>query len=111
MLFRSVLYAAATLDEPLIERLFNAVILPATQRDPAKVERADKVWASAGPFLNAALEGQTWLVGDRFSAADVAIGYDVHLAGRMGMLDAFPNLGAYRARLMARPAFQRVYGT
>jgi glutathione S-transferase len=46
-------------------------------------------------------------VGNRFTAADIAMGYTVGTAKLLGVLDASPNLTAYLGRLSARPAFQR----
>lgn len=108
--YQWMVYAPATLDDPLVARIFNTVFLPEPKRDPAKVANADRVWATAAPFLSRALDEGPWLLGDHFSAADVVIGYDVRLAGGMGMLAEHPTLGAYLERLAARPAFQRVFG-
>lgn len=58
--------------------------------------------------LAAAVEPGLWLLGERFSAADVLIGADLHFG-----MDIFkivperPSLRAYVDRCLARPAFQR----
>jgi glutathione S-transferase len=58
--------------------------------------------------LEAAVQPGPWLLGDRFSAADVIIGADLHFG-----IDIFkivperPALRAYIDRCLARPAFQR----
>jgi glutathione S-transferase len=58
--------------------------------------------------LEAAVQPGPWLLGDRFSAADVLIGADLHFG-----MDIFkivperPLLRAYIERCLARPAFQR----
>lgn len=58
--------------------------------------------------LEAAVQPGPWLLGERFSAADVLIGADVHFG-----MDIFkivperPVLRAYVDRCLARPAFQR----
>ena len=108
--YQWVVYAPATLDDPLVARIFHTAFLPEAKRDPAKVANADRVWSLAAPFLSAALAGGGWLLGERFSAADVVIGYDVRMANAMGMLADYPVLQGYLARLAARPAFQRVFG-
>ncbi len=48
-----------------------------------------------------------WLMPDGFSAADIAVGYAVVLAARFVPAGQVPGADAYRARLMARPAFRR----
>jgi len=108
--YQWIVYAPATLDDALVGRIFHTVFLPAERRDPAKVATGDRVWAAAAPFLSRALGDGEWLLGERFSAADVVIGYDVRMANAMGMLADYPALQAYLARLAARPAFQRVFG-
>jgi glutathione S-transferase len=59
--------------------------------------------------LEEALEGREYLVGGEFTAADIMMGYSVLLAGLVGAMSEgeFPNVGAYFARLRARPAFAR----
>ncbi len=58
--------------------------------------------------LDAAVQPGPWLLGERFSAADVLIGADLHFG-----MDIFkivperPALRAYVDRCLARPAFQR----
>jgi len=57
--------------------------------------------------LEAALEGQDYMLASGFSAIDTNIGYSVYGAARFVRLDALPNVAAYLARLLARPAFQK----
>jgi glutathione S-transferase len=54
-----------------------------------------------------ALEGQDYLLGSRFSAADVMLGASLGVRLFTGMLPAEPALVAYSERLEARPARQR----
>jgi glutathione S-transferase len=56
-----------------------------------------------------ALEGQGYLVGDEFTAADIMMGYSVFLAQWQGAMEEgeFSNVAAYFDRLKARPAFAR----
>jgi glutathione S-transferase len=55
--------------------------------------------------LERAVAAQDWLLPGGFSAADVQVGYGVHLARRFADLAALPTVAAYAARLEARPAF------
>lgn len=49
-----------------------------------------------------------YLCADRFTIADIAVGYALYLATTLGLRGGFkPNTEAYFARLEARPAFQR----
>jgi glutathione S-transferase len=54
-----------------------------------------------------ALEGQDYLLGSRFSAADVMLGASLGVRLFTGMLPPEPALVAYSERLEARPARQR----
>ncbi len=48
-----------------------------------------------------------WLLGERFSAADVMIGNSVLFMRQFNVLPESPTLAAYADRCLARPAFQR----
>jgi glutathione S-transferase len=68
-------------------------------------------WGDAQrPFdvLDAALSKGPWLLGENFSAADVAMGSMLNFAVRMfKMVPPRPSFEAYVDRCVARPAFQR----
>lgn len=66
--------------------------------------------AAAGfEFIEAALEGHSYLVGEEFSAADIMMGFTLVAAVTLGLVDdqRYPRIAAYLGRLSARPAFQR----
>ncbi len=107
--YQWIVYAPATLDEAMIGYLFHTSILPADKRKAEVVDRGRAVWAIAAPFISRALEGNEYLVGNRFTAADVVLGYDIGIAGRTGLLEGHPTLAAYAQRLASRPAFQKVF--
>lgn len=54
-----------------------------------------------------ALERSDWLCADRFTGADISVGYALLLANHLKLLDdVSPAIEAYWTRLKARPAFQ-----
>jgi glutathione S-transferase len=58
--------------------------------------------------LDTALTTGPWILGDNFSAADIAIGAGLNFAVRMfKMVPSRPSFETYIARCVARPAFQR----
>jgi len=58
--------------------------------------------------LDAFLEEREYLVGGRFTVADIAIGYALYLGRVLRLDDRYrPQTAAYLDRLLARPAFQR----
>ena len=87
--------------------------------EPAMVQLSTKFeinpvaagWGEAQrPFnvLDAALSKGPWLLGETFSAADVAMGSMLNFAVRMfKMVPQRPSFDGYIDRCVARPAFQR----
>jgi glutathione S-transferase len=58
--------------------------------------------------LEAAVASGPWLLGERFSAADVMIGLDLHFGTDIfKLVPSRPVLRAYLDRCLARPALQR----
>jgi glutathione S-transferase len=58
--------------------------------------------------LDKALEKGPWILGESFSAADIAIGSGLNFAVRLfKMVPARPSFDRYIDRCTARPAFQR----
>lgn len=78
----------------------------------------DKGWAEAGEAyakwfwkrlvkVEQRLEGREYLCADRFTVADICVGYALVLAENVGLDDGVPDaLKAYRERLTSRPAYQ-----
>jgi len=57
--------------------------------------------------VDRALDGQQWLCAERFTGADISVGYALLLAAQLGLDSEFsPAVAAYWARLQARPGFQ-----
>lgn len=57
-------------------------------------------------FVEASLEGKTFLLDELFSAADIQMSFVGEIAGSFGLLHQRPNLTAWIKRLQARPAYQ-----
>jgi glutathione S-transferase len=56
------------------------------------------------------LEGREFLCADRFTVADICVGYALILAESVGLDEGVPDsLKAYRARLTAREAYRRAF--
>ncbi|EAQ30422.1 glutathione S-transferase family protein [Erythrobacter sp. NAP1] len=54
------------------------------------------------------LEGREYLCADRFTVADICVGYALVLAGRVGLDERVPDsLKSYRERLTQREAYKR----
>jgi glutathione S-transferase len=58
--------------------------------------------------LTEALEARPWILGEKFSAADVMLGSDLNFGiNLLKVVEPRPAFTAYVARCAARPAFQR----
>jgi len=59
-------------------------------------------------FIDDSLRGQSWLLGERLTGADIQMSYPLQAAADRGNLpDACANIRAWLDRVAARPAFQR----
>ena len=56
---------------------------------------------------NAALGGNDWFVGNRFTAADIEMSFVLDAGNARGGLSRYPNLVRARAAQQARPAYKR----
>ena len=57
--------------------------------------------------VDRALQTAQWICADRFTAADISVGYALLLAEHLGLLEnSAPQTAAYWDRLQGRPAFQ-----
>jgi glutathione S-transferase len=56
-------------------------------------------------FVEGALEGRDWLLGD-LSAADVQMSFVGEVLGAFGRLGGYPNIQAWVKRFQARPAYK-----
>ncbi|RYZ06376.1 MAG: glutathione S-transferase family protein [Comamonadaceae bacterium] len=110
----------AALQVRFLDRFFDVHVMNAAQHavdgaltgDPARradgmalaVEKLERAYG----WLEGELAGRTWAAGDDFTLADCAAAPSLFYADwthRIG--DAYPQLRAYRARLLARPSFAR----
>lgn len=58
-------------------------------------------------YMNGALEGRDFLVGDSLTAADIQNSFVLEAGSSGGRLEPFPNLARVLAVWQARPAYQR----
>jgi len=110
---------APPLGDPLRAKFLYWLFFAPGCIEPAMVQVATKIemnsmaagWGDAQrvfDVLDAALTKGPWILGETFSAADIAIGSGLNFAVRLfKMVPSRPSFDAYVARCMARPAFQR----
>ncbi|WP_280554488.1 glutathione S-transferase family protein [Halomonas sp. 25-S5] len=101
-------FGEATLTFPQTLVLRYGQFEPPERRQPQVVEDYSRWFLSRLRTLEPRLETRRWLCAERFTAADVSVGYALLLASHMGLEERFkPNVRHYWARLQAREGFQR----
>jgi glutathione S-transferase len=99
------IFAPAELEPPLIE----AAIFATAQ--PERAEKARNRFASAAEAVGKSLDGDEYLVGRRFTVADVLISSALAFTSRAGFPEVLgPTLRDYVARLQERPAYRAALG-
>jgi len=58
-------------------------------------------------FIDRALAGRRFLVGEALTAADIQMSFVAEVAGALGLRGPYPAMSDWIARLHARPAYQR----
>lgn len=105
--YQWLIYSMATAEPAVLKVFLNTVMLPEAKRSVAAADEGRVQWAAVARVLESALEGKSFLLGEQFSAADVMIGSIAGWANSMKLLEGFPQLQKYVARLTSRPAFRR----
>ncbi len=96
----------ATLTFPQTLVLRYSRLEPEERRLPQVVEDYSKWFFSRLRSLDIALDERQYLCADRFTIADVSVGYALYLAESLGLRDGFKaQTNAYYERIKARPAF------
>jgi len=57
-------------------------------------------------YIENALQGVDWLVGDCFSGADIQLSFVAEITPLLYSFDTLPNIAAYRQRMQQRPAYK-----
>lgn len=100
-------YIVATVHMQGFTRIFRpGAFTPSAQDEEAVKARGLEIFSKGLAMLDKGLEGKEYAVG-KFSIADAALFYVELWAGRIN-LELPPNLKAHFARMMARPAAQRM---
>lgn len=99
-------FADATAFSPLGIVIWLSVYRDDVAEHPQLIEDARARALSAFEIIDTEIQGQDWLLGDQFSAADIMMGFTLMAASVPGLLETKPSLSKYLSRLQNRPAFQ-----
>ena len=80
--------------------------IAAADRSPMIAKLEGRRLEKSVQVLEAQLIDRDFLLRTGFSAADIGVGYSLHLADRLIELTKFPHVARYLERLRARPAFR-----
>jgi glutathione S-transferase len=80
--------------------------IAAADRSPVIAKLEGRRLEKAVQVLETRLADREYLMRSGFSAADIGVGYSLHLADRLIDLAKFPTVMRYLRRLRARPAFR-----
>lgn len=103
---------AANEVEALVRQLVrNRLYLPPDERSEATARRAEQLLEAPIAILDAHLAERAYLLGDRFSVADVNVGHGFLWLPAVDLdLSCWPRLADWIERCGARPAHRRVHG-
>jgi glutathione S-transferase len=106
LVYQWTLFAMTELETAMIR-----VLLARRDTDAEATASAERRAAKAFDVLGAAVDGRKYLVGNRFTIADVVVGGVCESARKYDVLPDSPNVWTYLEQLDARPAKQRAYDT
>jgi glutathione S-transferase len=96
----------ATLTFPQAIVLRYSKLEPEERRLPQAVEDYSIWYHSRLRSVEAALEGKSFLLANRFTIADIAVTFALYMGSRLGLAERYkPNCKRYLADMMTRPAF------
>lgn len=89
---------------PLVATKFLA---PEDKRENWTAEYLKSTFAKRLGFVESNLGDSPYIAGDRFTAADISVGYPMGMAAFAADIELSPKLKSYHERLKSRPAYQR----
>lgn len=99
-------YAEGSAGAPL---LINLLLRREDPKPPYVTAFAERETALHLGYLDQHLADRDYILGADFSGADVGCGYIANGAKQLKLLDDYPNVAAYAARITARPAFMKAF--
>lgn len=102
LVYQWAVFAPAEIEPHVIEAAIFG------QKDPERAALARGRVDAAARAVAGALDGNEFLVGDRFTIADVLVGSALGWPARVGFAEMMPDsVNAYAESLSQRPAYQR----
>jgi glutathione S-transferase len=105
--YQWMFYGAATIEPELVRYFVNAIAGDEDSRDPDEAAAARSKFDEIARVLKRALDGKEFIVANKISCADIALGSMLAWGRSMQLLKEHPVLEAYVKRLTERPAFRK----
>jgi len=105
LVYQWVIFAMSELEPQIVE------VRRRREEDPDHTATAVERVSAATALLETALTGHEFIVADRFSVADIALGAVLDFARRMELLADRPQIERYVDALMGRAAYERAYAS
>lgn len=100
-----VFFTVTTLETPLWSWFRHAILFGEEKKSKTEISRAYKELQSVLGKLDPLLEGVDYLVGDRFTAADITLCFNLNWASTFKFLDKHENLKRYLELHKQRKAY------
>jgi len=101
-------FGEATLTFPIAIFMRYSRLEPEARKLPQAAEDYRRFFLGRLRAVDAIVSNDEYICGDRFTAADISVGYAVQFAAMNGLQDEFPeSITRYLARLKARSGYQR----
>jgi glutathione S-transferase len=101
-------WAVSELEKSGLDYLMHTMFLPPEKRDATIPGKALETLKRPIAVLDQALEASGYLVGDRFTAADLNVGnFVAYLASAREFLGQYPHVADFVGAVVARPAFKK----
>jgi glutathione S-transferase len=98
-------WAAKEVEDLLITILVNRMMLPEAERNPVAADTAERQLQKSLAVLEGALAGRDYLVGNRFTVADLNVSIVMSLINRLALdIARTPKVRAWLDRCLTRPA-------
>ncbi|MEM7129944.1 MAG: glutathione S-transferase family protein [Chloroflexota bacterium] len=99
-----VLFALTEMEPWVASAELNTLdfVLPKEQHVPAILAQDEMMFKRSAAALDGVLASTPYLVEERFTVADIIVGYTVNFGDWYGWINEFPNLVAYLERLFQR---------
>jgi glutathione S-transferase len=96
--YQWILFAVTEMEPGVVEKYIHK------DSDAARAAHGTESYRKAAAVVEKHLGSNEYMVGGKFSVADIIMGGTLGFGAFLEMNDGFPNIGAYLGRIMSRPA-------